>query len=163
MLGSPAACRLLPQVLSFASAKLSGFGQSLQMLQASAAAKAFLISEFGPGAVSLGTVGTERAWFMSVLENVSPSSVWGSPAYLQYRTVVSWKRQVLIGLRRESVSLATDPRHQELVETLNAEHWDREPLIVSSSTPVSVGVGDINIGFDDFLQVYRPGRYPLDW
>ena len=72
----------------------------LNALQATKDIKGFISQVFGPGAISLGTVGTERAWWVAVLRNVSPTAVWGTCAYLQYRAVVTWKHQVLVGLRR---------------------------------------------------------------
>ena len=123
-------------------------------LQASAEAKALLVQEFGQQAVSLGSVGSERAHWHVVLQEVSPSSIWGSREWLQYRVCVTWQSAVASGLRRHQAVLRKDPLLQELVESQPLHVGPRTPYLRSTGAPQTPSLEEINMGLDDF----RRGR-----
>ena len=62
--------------------------------------KAFLISVWGPNAVSLGTTAVERAWWPDHVRNMNKTARWATGAWRQHRAVVAWKHDVEVILRK---------------------------------------------------------------
>ena len=122
--------------------------------------KRMLVLEMGPGAMSLGTTGVERGWWLHHLANINRAGIWATNAWKQYRVTATWKKEVRLGLR--AILTMIDARHsgpnreaaqladliEELSDTLLA--GPREPILLRKATPITIADDSINVGLDVF-------------
>ena len=122
--------------------------------------KRMLVLEMGPGAMSLGTTGVERGWWLHHLANINRAGIWATNAWKQYRVTATWKKEVRLGLR--AILTMIDARHsgpnreaaqladliEELSDTLLA--GPREPILLRNATPITIADDSINVGLDVF-------------
>ena len=119
---------------------------------ASIQAKSLVIQLLGKGALSLGTLGTERCWFQDRLRNLNLTGIWATHAARRYRCVVAWKQILRSQLRR---LLQHHPRTallQETLESLLGETlFDQsKPLLLRSGVPKVLTFQDLNGGYGRF-------------
>ena len=119
---------------------------------ASVKLKEAVVKSLGDGAMSLGTVGTERAWWHDHLRNLNRCGIWADPAAMRFRAVTSWKSGLRVQLRKLLPHWTENPLLQELCERMANEIIFREdkPFLNSTGVFVPLSKSSLNGSFGAF-------------
>ena len=129
----------------------------LNGLLACRALKKSILDAYGSRAMSLGTVGVESMWWQHHLRNINKASVWATPAWRQFHSVVALKKDVLCILRQcqDTVGGSRNSGWSQLLHELwydlAAERRDLVDLPPRSGQLQHITQAQVNVGFCDYM------------